>query len=60
MKNDNKAEYYYYYLMVDFTKELLHLAKNLRHSFAEDQLGMVNAPVPPPGETKISLGNLYL
>lgn len=51
MKNDNKAEYYYYYyLMVDFTKELLHLAKNLRHSFAEDQLGMVNAPVPPVEE----------
>ena len=48
MKNGNTAEYYYYYyLMIDFTKELLHLAKNLRHSFTEDQLGMINAPVPP-------------
>lgn len=48
MKNGNKSEYYYYYyLMIDFTKELLHLAKNLRHSFTEEQLGMINAPVPP-------------
>lgn len=51
MKHGNTAEYYYYYyLMIDFTKELLHLAKNLRHSFTEDQLGMINAPVPPIGE----------
>lgn len=48
MKDGNTAEYYYYYyLMIDFTKELLHLAKNLRHSFTEDQLGVINAPVPP-------------
>lgn len=39
--------YYYYYLMVDHTKAILHLAKNLRHSFTEEQLGMINAPVPP-------------
>lgn len=39
--------YYYYYLMVDNTKELLHLAKNLRHSFTEEQLGEIYAPVPP-------------
>ena len=39
--------YYYYYLMVDHTKALLHLAKNLRHSFTEDQLGTINIPVPP-------------
>lgn len=51
MKGNNRAEYYYYYyLMIDFTKELLHLAKNLRHSFTEDQLGMINAPVPPVEE----------
>ena len=51
MKNGNTAEYYYYYyLMLDFTKELLHLAKNLRHSFTEDQLGMINTPVPPVDE----------
>ena len=48
MKNGNDARYYYYYyLMIDNTKELLHLAKNLRHSFTEDQLGIINTPVPP-------------
>ena len=51
MKNKNSASYYYYYyLMIDNTKELLHLAKNLRHSFTEEQLGMINAPVPPIDE----------
>ena len=39
--------YYYYYLRLDFTKELLHLAKNLRHSFTEEQLGKIKVPVPP-------------
>ena len=33
--------------MIDNTKELLHLAKNLRHSFTEEQLGAINTPVPP-------------
>ena len=48
MKGGNSERYfYYYYLMVDNTKELLHLAKNLRHSFTEEQFGMINAPVPP-------------
>lgn len=42
--------YYYYYLMVDNTKELLHLAKNLRHSFTEEQLGMLKVPFPPLSE----------
>ena len=47
MKNGNDARYYYYYyLMIDNTKELLHLSKNLRHSFTEDQLGAINTPVP--------------
>lgn len=41
------AYYYYYYLMLDNTKELLHLAKNLRHSLTEEQLGPVHVPVPP-------------
>ena len=51
MKDGNSSEYYYYYyLMIDFTKELLHLAKNLRHSFTEEQLGAINAPVPPIDE----------
>ena len=44
--------YYYYYLMLDYTKELLHLAKNLRHSFTEEQLGIINTPVPPIQEQK--------
>ena len=48
MKDGYSAEYYYYYyLMVDHTKAILHLAKNLRHSFTEDQLGMISVPVPP-------------
>lgn len=40
------AYYYYYYLMMDHTKAILHLAKNLRHSFTEEQLGMISVPVP--------------
>lgn len=48
MKNNNSAKYYYYYyLMIDNTKELLHLAKNLRHSFTEDELGKIVQVVPP-------------
>ena len=47
MNNGNYSRYYYYYyLMVDHTKALLHLAKNLRHSFTEEQLGAILAPVP--------------
>ena len=47
--NDNAdlGYFYYYYLMVDNTKELLHLAKNLRHSFTEEQLGQLKVPLPP-------------
>ena len=53
MKNGNDAGYYYYYyLMIDNTKELLHLAKNLRHSFTEDELGKINAIAPPLDEQK--------
>ena len=48
MKNGNNSNYYYYYfLMIDHTKELLHLAKNLRHSFTEEQIGEIKTPVPP-------------
>lgn len=51
LQNGNVANYYYYYfLMIDNTKELLHLAKNLRHSFTEEQLGVINSPVPPISE----------
>lgn len=53
MKDGNIPDYYYYYyLMIDHTKALLHLAKNLRHSFTEEQLGMIAAPVPPVGEQR--------
>lgn len=38
--------YYYYYLNLDFDKILVHLAKNLRHSLTEDQLGAINVLVP--------------
>lgn len=51
MKEGAYAPYYhYYYLMVDYTKELLHMAKNLRHSLTEDQLGAIKAPKPPYDE----------
>jgi len=53
MKDENDSRYYYfYYLMIDHTKELLHLAKNLRHSFTEEQLGTINTPVPPVNEQR--------
>lgn len=48
--NASRDYFYYYYLMVDNTKELLHLAKNLRHSFTEEQLGQLKVPVPPLSE----------
>lgn len=38
--------YYYYFLMLDNSKELLHMAKNLRHSFTEEQLGIIPVPCP--------------
>lgn len=44
--NANSRYYYYYYLNLDYTKELLHLAKNLRHSLTESQLGEIYVPVP--------------
>lgn len=47
------AEYYcYYYTMLDNDKTLLHLAKNLRHSLTEDQLGAISVIVPPIQEQK--------
>lgn len=42
--------YYYYYLNIDMTKELLHLAKNLRHSLTEDDLGAISTVLPPISE----------
>lgn len=44
--------YCYYYTMLDNDKTLLHLAKNLRHSLTEDQLGAVPTIVPPLIEQK--------
>ncbi len=44
--------YYYYYLMLDNTKELVHLAKNLRHSLTEEQLGQIKVPFPPIDEQR--------
>ena len=51
LNNDLNVKYaYYYYLNLDFSKELLHLAKNLRHSLTEEQLGYVPVPIPPLSE----------
>ena len=36
--------------MLDNDKTLLHLAKNLRHSLTEDQLGAISVIVPPIDE----------
>lgn len=44
--------YYYYYLNLDHTKELLHLAKNLRHSLTEEQLDAVPTVLPPMAEQR--------
>lgn len=46
----NAAYYCYYYMMLDNDKTLLHLAKNLRHSLTEDQLGAIPVIVPPTDE----------
>lgn len=50
------AEYYcYYYTMLDNDKTLLHLAKNLRHSLTEDQLGAISVIVPPIDDKRLLL-----
>lgn len=51
-KDANRDYYYYHYLMLDNTKELVHLAKNLRHSLTEEQLGNIKLPLPPLNEQK--------
>ena len=50
--NADLGFYYYYYLMLDHTKELLPLAKNLRHSLTEEQLGQIKVPLPPLSEQR--------
>ena len=50
-------EYYcYYYTMLDNDKTMLHLAKNLRHSLTEEQLGVIPTVVPPVSE-QIKIAN---
>ena len=49
-ENAKQDYYYYYYLSLDHTKELLHLAKNLRHTLTEEQFGSIDTPVPPETE----------
>lgn len=51
-KTADAGYYYYYYLNLDNTKELLHLAKNLRHSLTEEQLGAVPTVLPPMEEQR--------
>ena len=50
--NADVGYFYYYYLMLDHGKELLHLAKNLRHALTEEQLGQIKVPLPPIEEQK--------
>ena len=51
-ENADAAYYCYYYTMLDNDKTLLHLAKNLRHSLTEDQLGAISIVVPPLSEQR--------
>ena len=51
-ENADAGYYYYYYLHLDNTKELLHLAKNLRHSLTEEQLGFIPTVHPPIHEQR--------
>ena len=54
-ENASLDYYYYYYLMLDNEKTLLHLAKNLRHSFTEEHLAQLKVPFPPlPEQTAIA------
>ena len=52
-ENADATYYCYYYTMLDNDKTLLHLAKNLRHSLTEDQLGAVSIVVPPLSEQRL-------
>lgn len=55
--HDNYSPYYnYYYLYLDNDKLLLPLAKNLRHSFTEDELGKIPT-VRPPYSEQIQIAN---
>lgn len=52
----NAGYYNYYYTMLDNDKTLVHLAKNLRHSLTEEQLGTISTIVPPIDE-QIKISN---
>lgn len=45
--------YYYWYLMLDFDKELLHLSKNLRNSISNEDFMALPIVLPPFKEQKI-------
>jgi len=45
--NADRDFFYYYYLMIDNTKELVHLSKNMRYSLTEEQLGAIKVILPP-------------
>lgn len=57
-RNAFNRYYYYYYLYLDNKKELLHLAKNLRHSFTEEQFGQISTVVPPIEQQRLIANQL--
>lgn len=57
MIDDTYAPYYYYfYLKMDNTKELVHLSKNMRHSLNEEQFGMIKT-IQPPMEEQVAIAD---
>ena len=57
MIGDTYAPYYYYfYLKMDNTKELVHLSKNMRHSLNEEQFGMIKT-IQPPTEEQVAIAD---
>ena len=57
MIGDTYAPYYYYfYLKMDNTKELVHLSKNMRHSLNEEQFGMIKT-IQPPMEEQVAIAD---
>lgn len=57
MKEEAYAPFYYYfYLKMDYAKELVYLSKNMRHSLNEDQFGALPTVVPPMDE-QIAIAN---
>ena len=48
----NVKYYYYFFLVLDNTKELVYFSKNLRYSLTEDELGKIKVIHPPFEEQK--------